>query len=126
MLLKVGRARDADFLPRCSNLGLVIDMPMTKVASATDLAPGQVMEVQSGDRSFALCNLNGQLYCLDGTCPHAGGPLGQGALEGDLLVCPWHGYEFHCATGGNDFDDLAVETFKVAVQDGSIFIDVPE
>ncbi|MFZ0589849.1 MAG: Rieske 2Fe-2S domain-containing protein [Bryobacteraceae bacterium] len=100
---------------------------MIKVAAASDLAPGQVMEVQTSDRSFALCNLNGHLHCLDGTCPHAGGPLGQGALEGDLLVCPWHGYEFHCATGTNDSDeDLMVETFKVVVQDGSIFIDVPE
>lgn len=102
-------------------------MPMLKVEPAANLAPGQVMEVQSGDRSFALCNLNGTLHCLDGTCPHAGGPLGQGALDGDLLVCPWHGYEFNCATGLSEPDeDLTVETFKVVVQDGGIFIDVPE
>jgi nitrite reductase/ring-hydroxylating ferredoxin subunit len=102
-------------------------MSLIKAAAAGDLKPGQVIEVQSGDRSFALCNVNGAVYCLDGTCPHAGGPLGQGAIQGNLLVCPWHGWEFDCKTGANDADeDLVVEQYRVVVEDGSVFIDVPE
>lgn len=102
-------------------------MPLIKVASASDLPPGRVMEVQAGERSFALCNFNGDVYCLDGTCPHAGGPLGEGALQGEMLVCPWHGWEFNCKTGTNDSDeDLVVDQFKVVVKDGAIFVDAPE
>jgi nitrite reductase/ring-hydroxylating ferredoxin subunit len=102
-------------------------MALTKVAVADDLKPGQVMEVSSGDRTFALCNTDGEIHCLDGTCPHAGGPLGEGTLQGDMLVCPWHGWEYNAKTGVNDSDeDVVVDTFPVVVKDGSIFIDIPE
>src|SRR5689334_4071771 len=102
-------------------------MPLVKVAAVDELSPGRVMEVQSGDRTFAVCNVGGSFHCLDGTCPHAGGPLGQGEIQGQMLVCPWHGWEFNCATGANDADeDLMVEKFNVVVQNGSVFADVPE
>ena len=102
-------------------------MPLLKVGPVQDVAPGQVVEVQAGDRAFAVCNVGGQLHCLDGVCPHAGGPLGQGALQGETLVCPWHGWEFNCITGANDADeDLVVDKYKVLVENGEIFIDAPE
>jgi nitrite reductase (NADH) small subunit len=101
-------------------------MPLIKVAHANELLPGQMMEVQSGDRLFAICNIDGALHCIDGTCPHAGGPLGQGALQGEMVVCPWHGWEFNCLTGANDADeDLTVDRYPVTVQNGDIFIDAP-
>jgi nitrite reductase (NADH) small subunit len=85
------------------------------------------LEATYNDRPFAICNVEGKLYCLDGTCPHAGGPLGEGALEGKMLVCPWHGYEFNCTTGANDADeDLIVESYPIRVENGEIVIDVPD
>jgi nitrite reductase/ring-hydroxylating ferredoxin subunit len=102
-------------------------MPLLKVAPLSELQHGQVVEVAAGDRTFAVCNINGTLHCLDGTCPHAGGPLGQGTLQGEILVCPWHGYEFNCTTGENDADeDLVVDRFPVIVEEGQVLIDVPE
>ena len=101
-------------------------MPLLKVGPLQALPPGSVTEVENGDTTYAVCNVEGKLHCVDGICPHAGGPLGQGNLNGSLLVCPWHGWEFDCATGVNDFDeDLRLETFPVHVQGDEILIDVP-
>jgi nitrite reductase (NADH) small subunit len=102
-------------------------MALIKVGPLDNVPLGQVVQAIHGDRTFAVCNLNGRLYGLDGTCPHAGGPLGEGILQGEMLICPWHGWEFNCVTGANDDDeDLVVDHFPVRVENGDIFIDVPE
>ena len=47
----------------------------------------------------ALFNVGGTLYALDGICPHQGGPLGSGRLDGAVVTCPWHGWQFDVRTG---------------------------
>jgi nitrite reductase/ring-hydroxylating ferredoxin subunit len=85
------------------------------------------MEAEIAGNRYAICNVEGELHALDGECPHAGGPLGQGALHGATLVCPWHAWEYDCRTGANDFDpDLKLEKFPVKVEAGEILIDVSE
>jgi nitrite reductase (NADH) small subunit len=75
------------------------------------------MPVDIGDQTFAVCNVAGAVYALDGICPHSGGPLGEGALHGSTLVCPWHAWEFDCRTGANDFDpDVVVATFAAKIE----------
>jgi nitrite reductase (NADH) small subunit len=101
-------------------------MALLKVASVTELPPGTVKEVESGGAMYAVCNVDGTLHCLEGVCPHAGGPLGAGTLNGNNIVCPLHGYEFDCRTGVNDMDeDLQVQTYPVVVQGGDILIEIP-
>ena len=101
-------------------------MPFVKVGSLAQLPPGAVMEAEVAGDTFAICNSGGELYALGGTCPHAGGPLGQGALHGTTLVCPWHGWEYNCRTGVNEFDeDVKVDTFPVRAEGDDILIDVP-
>ena len=101
-------------------------MPLVKFKQLSEFPSGAVEELQSGETVYAVCNVDGALHCIEGTCPHAGGPLGQGNLHGNYLVCPWHGWEFDCRTGLNDFDeDVKLTTFPVVVQDGVIHIDVP-
>ncbi len=100
-------------------------MPLVKVGPAKALPPGSVQEVDTGEATYAVCNVEGKLFCVDGLCPHAGGPLGQGILNGDMLVCPWHGWEFNCHTGVNDFDeDLQLKTYPVVVQGDEILIEI--
>ena len=102
------------------------EMPLITVGPLQGLPPGTVTEFEAADALYAVCNIEGQLHCLEGTCPHAGGPLGQGNLNGTLLTCPWHGWEFDCRTGVNDFDnDLQLKTFPVIVRGGNILIDIP-
>ena len=101
-------------------------MPFVKVASIAKLPPGSATQVEVAGHPYALCNVDGKMYALDGVCPHAGGPLGCGALHGNMLVCPWHGWEYDCRTGENDFDpDIRVAPFAVRIDGDDILIDVP-
>ena len=85
------------------------------------------MEAELNGNTYAVCNADGELHALDGVCPHAGGPLGQGALHGTTLVCPWHAWEYECRTGLNDFDpDVKVARFPVKEESGDILIDVAD
>ena len=101
-------------------------MALVKVGSISQLPSGSVMEAEVNGNTYAVCNAGGELHALDGICPHAGGPLGQGALHGTTLVCPWHAWEYDCRTGVNDFDqDIMVAKFPVKIEGGDIFIDLP-
>ena len=100
-------------------------MALVKVGTVSGLPPGSVMQADVGDNSYAICNVGGELHALDGVCPHAGGPLGEGALHGYTLVCPWHAWEFDCRTGANDFDpDVIVPTLPVKIEGSDILLDV--
>mgnify|MGYP002636279375 CR=1 FL=1 len=64
-----------------------------------ELQEGALREVFVGGRSVALALVDGQVYAMDGTCPHAGGPLAEGLLDGTTLSCPMHGWSFDVVTG---------------------------
>ena len=101
-------------------------MSFVKVGYLAALPPGRVMEAEIGQSTFVICNAGGHLYAYDGICPHAGGPLGQGNLEGNVLICPWHAWEYDCRTGVNDYDEnVKLTPFPVKVQGDDILIDVP-
>src|SRR5262249_58357074 len=70
-----------------------------KVAQTGDLAPGTSKVVQADGLSIALFNVEGTFCAIDNTCTHRGGPLGEGALSGDTVECPWHGAHFNVKTG---------------------------
>jgi nitrite reductase (NADH) small subunit/3-phenylpropionate/trans-cinnamate dioxygenase ferredoxin subunit len=97
-------------------------MEFVTVARVEDIAPGTVAEVQAGDETLALANVDGHFYALQGACLHLEGPLGEGTIDPDhYLTCPWHGWKYHVETGKNDFD-LAIEarTYEVRVEDGEV------
>ena len=94
------------------------------VANAADIEPGGMIVVEFNDLDVAIANVDGELFAFDAECPHAGGPLDEGDVEGKIVICPWHGAEFDMATG----EALtlpameAVTTFKVRVQGQDIQI----
>ncbi|MBS1876983.1 MAG: Rieske (2Fe-2S) protein [Acidobacteria bacterium] len=101
-------------------------MAFVKVCALSKIAPGSATQVEAGGREYVVCNAEGTVYALDGVCPHAGGPLGHGALHGHMLVCPWHAWEFDCRTGANDFDDaIRVARHEVRVEGDDVLIDIP-
>ncbi|MGA2132863.1 MAG: Rieske (2Fe-2S) protein [Bryobacteraceae bacterium] len=102
-------------------------MPLVKVASLSTLPADSVAEVTVGGDPYALCNVGGRVTALSGTCLHRGGPLGQGAIHGNNVVCPWHAWEWDCRTGANDFNPAQkVATYAVEVEGDDILLDVPE
>ena len=101
-------------------------MALVKVKPLEELCPGDLTEIRVGEGTYVVCNVDGNIYCLTGTCPHAGGPLAQGSCNAGTLVCPWHGWEFDCRTGLSDSSKRGkLDTFPVVLQDGFILIDVP-
>lgn len=66
---------------------------------AAECPPGASGEFVAGDRIVALFNVDGRFYALDGICPHQGGPLAKGKLQGCIVTCPWHGFQFDVTTG---------------------------
>jgi len=82
-----------------------------KCASLSELAPGASKTAEVNGKAVALFNVAGTVYCLDNTCLHRGGPLGEGTLEGDVVTCPWHLWQYNVRTGEN----LMNPAVKVAV-----------
>jgi nitrite reductase (NADH) small subunit len=77
--------------------------------------------VRAGDRELALFNVEGSFHAIQAKCLHLGGPLGEGSLEGSVVSCPWHGWQYDVRTGENEFDRaLKLETFEVVVEDGEV------
>jgi nitrite reductase (NADH) small subunit/3-phenylpropionate/trans-cinnamate dioxygenase ferredoxin subunit len=79
------------------------------VAKLTDIPPGTCLTVEAAGITAVLFNVDGTLYALDNTCPHAGGPLGEGTFEGEMIQCPWHRWRYNVRTG----EKLANPEFKV-------------
>lgn len=63
------------------------------------LKPGMVTEIIIGGTAIAVANVAGKFHAVTNTCPHAEGPLGDGALEGCVLTCPYHGWQFDVSDG---------------------------
>ncbi len=71
-----------------------------KLCTASDLpAEGAAKEFSVQDKTLCVAMIDGKPLALDNVCPHRGGPLAEGAIEGGKVVCPWHQWEFDLATG---------------------------
>jgi nitrite reductase (NADH) small subunit len=95
------------------------------VAMMADCPSGSARECMADDRVVALYNVDGQLYALDGICPHQGGPLGKGRLQGCIVTCPWHGWQFDVRSGQSLIAERIVQpTLPVRVVDGQVEVRV--
>ena len=100
-------------------------MAFVRVARASDVPTGVIQQVDAGGRPIALANVGGTFHAIDGTCLHRGGPLGEGVLEGTVVTCPWHGWQFDVLTGKNTLNPAAaVRCFQVELRGDEIFVDV--
>jgi len=103
-------------------------MALIRIGALDDLQEGSAMHVEfdNGARAVAICNIGGRLHALDGICPHSGGPLGHGVLNGTTLACPYHAWEFDCVTGASDMnEDLKQTIYPVKVEGGEIWVELP-
>ena len=126
------------------------------VGPASELPPGGRKIVEAEGRSIGIFNVRGQYFGLRNRCPHQAAPLCQGAIkgmtmpckpgeyvwarDGEILRCPWHGWEFDITTGRSVFNphavrvkmyevtveapDESVETYPVTVEAGTIILHV--
>ena len=102
-------------------------MPIrARCGRAEEIQPGCSKVVQVNEHMVAIFNLGGRLYAIDNTCPHQGGPLGEGYLEESGIVsCPWHAWTFDLCTGISPIDpDVKVRTYGVRVEGGEVILEI--
>lgn len=115
---------------------------MTKyvVATVDEIPPGQRKVVQIAQRSVGVFNVKGKYYAIRNQCPHAGGPICEGVtsglvrsdrpgtydyiMRGEIIRCPWHGWEFDVRTGLSWFDPVRtrVRSYEARVTPGTALI----
>jgi nitrite reductase/ring-hydroxylating ferredoxin subunit len=107
------------------------------VGTVAEVPPGERKIVEVEGRSIGVFNVHGTFYALRNTCPHQGGPLCRGSIkgmtmpsapgeyvwarEGEILRCPWHGWEFDLTTGRAICEPhrTRVRTYEVTVEAGN-------
>jgi 3-phenylpropionate/trans-cinnamate dioxygenase ferredoxin subunit len=113
------------------------------VAKAAEIPLGDSKAVTVANREIAIFNLGGDYFALLNRCPHAGGPLCQGrrtslveskrpgtfvtSRPGEMLRCPWHGWEFDIRTGRSycDPDKVRARAYEAKVEPGQRVVEGP-
>ncbi len=87
--------------------------------------PGEAIEAEANGVAVCLANVEGRLAALGNVCPHRGGPLGQGWVEGETVVCPWHCWAFSTATGMAEPPETGrVDVFAVKVEGEDVLVEM--
>lgn len=99
---------------------------LIEVAKTNEIKPGEGKLIEVEDHEIALFNCEGSYYAIDNTCTHQGGPLCEGDLEGNKVICPWHGAEFDVKTGNVVAPpaEESVKSYRVEVDGDSIKIEI--
>jgi nitrite reductase (NADH) small subunit len=97
-----------------------------EVAKTSDVPVGRAAACALAGRTIALYHTAQGFYASDNTCPHRGGPLSEGDLLGNEIVCPWHFWSFNVMTGENCADpSMTVPTFETKVEDDRVMVKQP-
>ena len=114
------------------------------VGALADFPPGTHRVVRANGREIGVFNIAGALYGLPNICPHQTGPLCEGArttgtlaadadsqwaprwvMEDEVIVCPWHGLEYHVPTGQClAYPEITLRRYPVIVRDGEVVVTV--
>lgn len=100
-------------------------MAFERAARRGEIPPGQIREFQVAGRAVAIANVDGKLFAINSICLHHGGPLGEGDLEGSLVSCPWHGWQYDVTNGKlTQQPDSGVKCYTVELRGEEVFVDL--
>lgn len=100
-----------------------IYVPIARLGEVDD---NRIKDVRIGSQRLVLCRQRDEYFVLDGVCSHAGGPLCRGEIDGAVLVCPWHGWEFDLRSGVCEIEPtLRQQTYQVRIDGEEIQVAVP-
>ncbi len=98
-------------------------MEFVRAAKLADLRPGSARAVRAGRYEVAVFYVGGAFYALENACPHMGGPIADGWIEGVTVTCPWHAWCFDLRTGKLTLGDFAaIPRFETRVEDGALWV----
>ncbi len=98
---------------------------MTKraVASADELKEGGCKVIRIDGAEIGLFLMGTEVRAYRNFCPHAGAPLSDGPIQGGVVRCPWHGWEFDLRTGAHVVNPrCTLDAYRVEVDDGTVFV----
>jgi len=86
----------------------------------------KVTSIKIDKTTLAIIYKDEKFGIISGVCNHAGGPLGEGNLDNDYVVCPWHYWKFHFQTGMGEpgYEEDRVPSYNCKVEDGHLFVDL--
>ena len=97
-----------------------------RIASQSELPPaGEAKEFSQGDQVICVANVNGTIAAMDNVYLHMGGPLGQGLVERNKVVCPWHGWQWDPKTGkAGHSSEVSVAVYPIKIENGDVLVDI--
>jgi len=96
-----------------------------KAAKQQDIPVGTGIVSECAGKPIAIFNVDGTFYAVQNTCPHRGGPLGEGELQGRIVTCPWHAFEYDVTTGLNvDNPNLKLACYPVTLEGDDVLVEV--
>jgi 3-phenylpropionate/trans-cinnamate dioxygenase ferredoxin subunit len=94
-----------------------------KVAKVSELSSGEKILVEYEDDEVGIFNLGGEFYAISDVCTHDNGPLVEGNMDGEWIICPRHGARFNVKTGQQTMPAFApVPLYDVKIEGDDIFI----
>lgn len=96
-----------------------------RIAAKSELPDvDSAQEFNAGDHTICIANVNGEYCALDNVCPHQGGPLGMGTVEGTKIVCPWHGWQIEAKTGTTHHGIQAVPVYELRIEGDDVLVKI--
>jgi nitrite reductase (NADH) small subunit len=99
-----------------------------RVTSCASIPAREGRAVALGGRTIAIFNLGDRFLATDNTCPHRGGPLCDGIIAGDAVVCPLHAWKVRLDTGRVERPAAAnacITTYPTRIDDGIVMLGLP-
>ena len=95
-----------------------------KVAKKNEIPDDSGKLVQVNGQDIALFKVEGKVHAIYSVCPHQGGPLDEGGLDGKVATCPWHGWQFDVTTGLCEFNpSIKQPVFKVKEEGEDVYVE---
>jgi len=97
-----------------------------RLCATEDILPGEIKQFDLKEEEILVVNLGDQFYCLGGRCSHAGAPLAEGDLEGEVLTCPWHYSQFKITDGSvlRGPANVPLRVYKTEIKEGQLFVEL--
>ena len=97
-----------------------------RLCSKADLPDdGEAKEIPIGEKVICVANVNGTVSAMDNVCLHRGGPLGQGVIADNKVVCPWHGWMWDPKTGASDQNPaMRIVVYPMKLEGDDVYVQV--
>jgi nitrite reductase (NADH) small subunit len=98
-----------------------------RVTNVQNIPLREGRSVRVGDREIAIFNLGSRFLAVDSRCPHQGGPLADGIVVGETVVCPLHAWKVCLRSGSvrSHSEPACIESYPTRVEDGVLLVQYP-